>query len=87
MENIINNLIQFWQYTGFANCTAQYLIMIAIGILFIFLAIKFDWEPMLLSVTLIILNSCFLQLLTQQHLRLLTNVLLTLADIQLAQVL
>ncbi|MBR5735675.1 MAG: sodium ion-translocating decarboxylase subunit beta [Bacteroidales bacterium] len=48
MENIINNLIQFWQYTGFANCTAQYLIMIAIGILFIFLAIKFDWEPMLL---------------------------------------
>ena len=48
MENIINNLSQFWQYTGFANCTAQYLIMIAIGILFIFLAIRFDWEPMLL---------------------------------------
>ena len=48
MENIINNLIQFWQYTGFANCNLQYLIMIAIGILFIFLAIKFEWEPMLL---------------------------------------
>ena len=48
MENIINNLIQFWQYTGFANCNLQYLIMIAVGILFIFLAIKFDWEPMLL---------------------------------------
>ncbi|MBO4765253.1 MAG: sodium ion-translocating decarboxylase subunit beta [Bacteroidales bacterium] len=48
MENIINNLIQFWQYTGFANCNLQYLIMIAIGILFIFLAIRFDWEPMLL---------------------------------------
>ena len=48
MENIINNLVQFWQYTGFANCNLQYLIMIAIGILFIFLAIKFDWEPMLL---------------------------------------
>ena len=48
MENIINNLIQFWQYTGFANCNLQYLIMIAVGILFIFLAIRFDWEPMLL---------------------------------------
>ncbi|MCF0178164.1 MAG: sodium ion-translocating decarboxylase subunit beta [Bacteroidales bacterium] len=48
MENIINNLAQFWQYTGFANCNFQYLIMIAVGILFIFLAIKFDWEPMLL---------------------------------------
>ena len=48
MENIINNLIQFWQYTGFANCNLQYLIMIAVGILFIFLAIKFEWEPMLL---------------------------------------
>ena len=48
MENIINNLIQFWQYTGCANCNLQYLIMIAIGILFIFLAIRFDWEPMLL---------------------------------------
>ena len=48
MENIINNLIQFWQYTGFANCNLQYLIMIAVGILFIFLAIRFEWEPMLL---------------------------------------
>src|SRR5574344_775770 len=48
MANIINNLAQFWQYTGFANCNLQYLIMIAIGILFIFLAIRFEWEPMLL---------------------------------------
>ena len=48
MENIINNLVQFWQYTGFANCNLQYLIMIAVGILFIFLAIRFEWEPMLL---------------------------------------
>ena len=48
MENIINNMAQFWQYTGFANCNLQYLIMIAIGILFIFLAIRFEWEPMLL---------------------------------------
>ena len=48
MENIIINLKQFWQYTGFANCNYQYLIMIAIGIVFIYLAITREWEPMLL---------------------------------------
>jgi sodium ion-translocating decarboxylase beta subunit len=48
MGNIVSNLQQFWQYTGFANCNYQYLLMIAIGILFIYLAIKHEWEPMLL---------------------------------------
>ncbi|MCF0164038.1 MAG: sodium ion-translocating decarboxylase subunit beta [Bacteroidales bacterium] len=48
MNQIIENLRQFWQYTGFANCNVQYLIMICIGILFIYLAIKKEWEPMLL---------------------------------------
>lgn len=48
MNTIIENLQQFWQYTGFANCNYQYLLMIAIGILFIYLAIAKEWEPMLL---------------------------------------
>jgi oxaloacetate decarboxylase beta subunit len=48
MGNIVSNLQQFWQYTGFANCNYQYLLMIAIGILFIYLAIKHEWEPLLL---------------------------------------
>lgn len=48
MENIVNNLIQFWQFTGFANCNIQYIIMICIGILFIYLGIKKEWEPLLL---------------------------------------
>ncbi len=48
MENIIANLKQFWAFTGFANCNLNYLIMIAIGLVFIYLAIKKDWEPMLL---------------------------------------
>lgn len=48
MENIINNLQQFWQFTGFANCTWQHLLMIAIGIGFITMAIVKEWEPMLL---------------------------------------
>ncbi len=48
MENIITNLKQFWGYTGFANFEWSYLIMIIIGCVFIYLAIKKDWEPMLL---------------------------------------
>ena len=48
MENIIANLKQFWGYTGFANFEFSYLIMIIIGCVFIYLAIKKDWEPMLL---------------------------------------
>ncbi|MFA7116429.1 MAG: sodium ion-translocating decarboxylase subunit beta [Bacteroidales bacterium] len=47
-STIIENLKQFYQYTGFANANYQYLIMIAIGLLFIYLAIKKEWEPMLL---------------------------------------
>ena len=48
MNNIIENLQQFWQYTGFANCNLQYLIMICIGLIFLYLGIKKEWEPMLL---------------------------------------
>lgn len=42
------NLRQFIQYTGFANATFNHLIMIVIGLTFIYLAIKKQWEPMLL---------------------------------------
>ena len=48
MENILDNLVQFWQFTGFANCNIQYLIMILIGLVFIYLGIKKEWEPLLL---------------------------------------
>ncbi|MBP9993179.1 MAG: sodium ion-translocating decarboxylase subunit beta [Bacteroidales bacterium] len=48
MNNIVENLQQFWQYTGFANCNFQYLIMICIGLTFLYLGIKKEWEPMLL---------------------------------------
>lgn len=43
-----NTLSQFWQYTGVANVTFGHILMIAIGLLFIYLAIKKEWEPMLL---------------------------------------
>ena len=48
MNTIIDSLQQFLSYTGFANLTWQHLVMIAIGILFIFLAIKKEWQPLLL---------------------------------------
>ncbi|MGN1210661.1 MAG: sodium ion-translocating decarboxylase subunit beta [Candidatus Cryptobacteroides sp.] len=48
MNTIIDSLQQFLQYTGFANLTFQHLVMIAIGIVFITLAIKKEWEPLLL---------------------------------------
>ncbi len=43
-----NNLVDFWNFTGFANATYSHLIMIAVGLLFIYLAIKKDFEPLLL---------------------------------------
>jgi len=43
-----NNLADFWQFTGFANATYSHLIMIVIGLFFIYLAIKKDFEPLLL---------------------------------------
>ena len=48
MEQIYNSLVQFWQYTGFANCSWQNLAMILIGIGFITVAILKEWEPLLL---------------------------------------
>lgn len=48
MEQIIDSLSQFWQFTGFANCTWQHLVMILIGVGFITLGIVKEWEPLLL---------------------------------------
>ena len=48
MNTIFESLLQFFQYTGFANMTYKHAIMIFIGIVFIYLAIKKDWEPLLL---------------------------------------
>lgn len=48
MNTIFESLEQFWQYTGFANMTWQHIVMIFIGIIFIYMAIKKEWEPLLL---------------------------------------
>ena len=45
---IIQNFNEFLTYTAFANATVGNLIMIAVGAFFIWLAIKKDFEPLLL---------------------------------------
>lgn len=42
------NFRQFWEFTGFYNVTIPHLIMIVVGLFFIYLAIKKNFEPMLL---------------------------------------
>ena len=44
----VSGLKRFWEYSGFRNATAGHFIMIGIGLFFIFLAIKYDYEPLLL---------------------------------------
>lgn len=43
-----NNLADFWEYTGIANATPGHLVMLVIGLIFIYLAIAKEYEPMLL---------------------------------------
>lgn len=47
-SNIVANLKEFLLFTGFANATWGHIAMIVIGLVFIYLAIKKDWEPLLL---------------------------------------
>ena len=42
------NFQQFWEFTGFYNVTGPHLIMLLVGLFFIYLAIKHEFEPMLL---------------------------------------
>ncbi len=47
-EGFAEGLTQFWAFTGFRNVTSGHLIMIVVGLIFIFLAIKYEYEPLLL---------------------------------------
>ncbi|MDX1602922.1 MAG: sodium ion-translocating decarboxylase subunit beta, partial [Salinimicrobium sediminis] len=46
--SLTEGLRQFWEYTGFANASLGNFIMIAVGLFFIYLAIRFHYEPLLL---------------------------------------
>jgi sodium ion-translocating decarboxylase beta subunit len=47
-NQVHNGLQRFYKYTGFANATIGHFIMIAVGLFFIFLAIRYEYEPLLL---------------------------------------
>ncbi|NPA36063.1 MAG: sodium ion-translocating decarboxylase subunit beta [Chlorobi bacterium] len=47
-EKAWEGLAKFWNFTGFANAHYTNFIMIAVGLFFIFLAIRYDYEPLLL---------------------------------------
>lgn len=44
----ISGLFNFFEFSGFANITWGHFIMMLVGFVFLFLAIKYDFEPMLL---------------------------------------
>ncbi|GAO27649.1 methylmalonyl-CoA decarboxylase, beta chain [Geofilum rubicundum JCM 15548] len=47
-SSMMSGLEIFWNYTAFASVNPQYLIMIVVGLFFIYLAIKYNYEPLLL---------------------------------------
>jgi len=47
-EGFLEGLKQFWAFTGFRNVTSGHLIMIMVGLIFIFLAIRYEYDPLLL---------------------------------------
>ena len=47
-EFLTQNLQEFWQLTGFYNATWEHLVMLLVGLFSIWLAIKKNFEPMLL---------------------------------------
>lgn len=48
LKFLMENIQIFLSYTGFANATPGHIIMLLVGLVFIFLAIRFEFEPMLL---------------------------------------
>ena len=44
----VSGLFNFYEFSGFANVTWKHLVMMLVGFFFIFLAIRYDFEPLLL---------------------------------------
>lgn len=47
-EFMRSTISEFWEFTGFYNCSWTNLVMLAVGIFFVWLAIKKNFEPLLL---------------------------------------
>lgn len=48
MNTVLENIGEFLKFTGFANATWGHIAMIIVGLAFIYIAIKREWEPLLL---------------------------------------
>lgn len=44
----VSGLLNFFEFSGFPNATPRHLIMLLVGLIFIYLAVKYDYEPLLL---------------------------------------
>jgi oxaloacetate decarboxylase beta subunit len=44
----VSGLFNFYEFSGFANVTWKHLMMILVGLIFIFLGIRYEFEPLLL---------------------------------------
>jgi carboxybiotin decarboxylase len=47
-QSLVGGINKFFNYTGFKNMTLGHLVMIVVGLIFIYLAIKYEYEPLLL---------------------------------------
>jgi len=47
-SGVVTGIETFLKYTGFTNVTFGHVVMIFVGLVFIFLAIRYDYEPLLL---------------------------------------
>lgn len=47
-SNIFTGIYKFLSFTGFRNATPGHIVMLIVGLIFIYLAIKYDYEPLLL---------------------------------------
>ena len=47
-SSIFSGIYKFLSFTGFRNATPGHMVMLVVGLIFIFLAIKYDYEPLLL---------------------------------------
>ena len=44
----VSGLLNFYEFSGFANATLKHLMMMIIGLIFIYLGIRYEFEPLLL---------------------------------------
>ena len=64
IQRAFKGVARFFSYSGFANMTYKHLLMLIVGLIFIYLAIRYDYEPLLLipiGVGILIGNIPFVQ--------------------------